>query len=250
MGTNEILKVVELLVKKDFLDYTNLILQIGTNIFVIISVIIAFKQFAIYKDETKENQDKNEAEKAIAIAEEFAKSYIGEMSYILSELKKCGMFQILNDKDSKSMINFDNVEIIENFTEDEINKLEDIKNNLSMELKNRMSEILNRLEYVAMYLNSGIANEEIIYPSLYQVFLPFMKSCYYIIAELNKESSNKYYTNIIKLYNLWNDKYVNDVAHEKELETQEVVVTKKSLDDIKNAKRQMVKETPNIKIKK
>lgn len=250
MGTNEILEMVTLICERDFLDNLNLILQIGTNIFVIVSVIIAFKQFAIYRDETKENQNKSEAEKAISIAEEFAKFYISEMSYILRELKAIGMREIVNKKDSKNMRNFDNEEIIEIFTEEEIRIMENLKNNMSIELKSKMSEILNRLEYVAMYLNSGIANEEIIYPSLHQVFLPFIKSCYYIIAELNSESSNKYYTNVIKLYNLWNDKYINDVAHEKELETQENVVTQQKLNEIKNAKRQMVKETPNIKIKK
>lgn len=76
-----------------------------------------------------------------------------------------------------------------------------------------MNETLNTLEYFCMYLNTKIADEDTIYQSLHQSFLSVIKVVYFRIASRNITGKDKYYTNIIELYNRWSDKY-----HEREQE--------------------------------
>lgn len=76
-------------------------------------------------------------------------------------------------------------------------------------------ETLNKLEYFCMNFNSGIANDKMVYQSLHQTFLRNVKFLYFDIALLNKSGKDKYYTNIIKLFNKWNSIYLD--AHRKEV---------------------------------
>lgn len=72
----------------------------------------------------------------------------------------------------------------------------------------RIMETLNTLEYFSMYFNNYVANEEIVYQSLHQSFLSTIKVLYFLISSTNKKGKDKYYTNIIKLYNKWADRYL------------------------------------------
>ena len=58
-----------------------------------------------------------------------------------------------------------------------------------------------------MYFNTGIADEDTVYQSLHQSFLSIIKVLYVDIATRNQTGKDKYYTNIIKLYNNWAEKY-------------------------------------------
>ena len=76
--------------------------------------------------------------------------------------------------------------------------------------------LLNELEAFAMYFNTQVADEETVYQSLHQTFRAIMVLCYYDIALRNNVLSDKYYTNIIMLFNLWNKRYVEQIKAEKE----------------------------------
>ncbi|MBQ9425684.1 MAG: DUF4760 domain-containing protein [Erysipelotrichaceae bacterium] len=79
--------------------------------------------------------------------------------------------------------------------------------------------MLNKLEYFSMTFNTNLADEEVVYPSLHQSFLKTVKYLYPHICYLNSgETSDKYYTHIIELYNLWKDRYVEDVKTNMEKE--------------------------------
>jgi len=88
----------------------------------------------------------------------------------------------------------------------------DIKNNedkaelLLGEYSDSHTVLLNKLEWFAMIFQYGIADEETVYQSLHQVFLSSVNLMYYSIASLNQYIPDKYYTNIIWLYNHWEEK--------------------------------------------
>lgn len=77
-----------------------------------------------------------------------------------------------------------------------------------------LEKTLNSLEYFCMYFNSGIADEEVVYQSLHQSFLSMVKMLYFRIAYQNENGKDKYYTNIIELYNKWSYRYFLDEQKE------------------------------------
>lgn len=87
-------------------------------------------------------------------------------------------------------------------------------------------ETLNKLEYFCMYFNSGIADEETVYQSLHQSFLDMVRVMYFRIASVNKTGKDKYYTNIIDLYNKWSER--DSKLQEKEIEAKRKTTHKKS----------------------
>ena len=77
-----------------------------------------------------------------------------------------------------------------------------------------LDNTLNTLEYFCMYFNSGVADEEFVYQSLHQSFLSMVKILYFRIAYVNESGKDKYYTNIIELYNKWSYRYYLDEEDE------------------------------------
>lgn len=88
-----------------------------------------------------------------------------------------------------------------------------------------LNDTLNTLEYFCMYFNSGVADEETVYQSLHQSFLSMVKVLYFRIAYVNESGKDKYYTNIIELYNKWSDRY--HLTEEKEIENRRKYTYKK-----------------------
>lgn len=62
---------------------------------------------------------------------------------------------------------------------------------------------LNELEPFCMLLRYNIAEERLIYQSLHQTFLKHMKNWYFFISKDNQIDDNRYYDNIIWLYEKW-----------------------------------------------
>lgn len=78
-----------------------------------------------------------------------------------------------------------------------------------------VSLTLNELEYVSMYISSQAAGSKYVYQSLHQIFLRTVKLLAPIIALQNKDYSDKYYTNIIFVYNEWAELRQIDLKKEK-----------------------------------
>ena len=81
-----------------------------------------------------------------------------------------------------------------------------------------VTDSLNKLECFCMLFNYKIADEKVIYQSVHQVFLNTIKSLYINIARINKTPSDKYYTNIIELFNKWEARDRETKELEKTLE--------------------------------
>lgn len=82
-----------------------------------------------------------------------------------------------------------------------------------------MVETLNDLEYFAMYFNNGLADEEVVYQSLHQTYCNFVQAVYFFIASRNYCGKDKYYTNVIDLYQQWSDRYLEKQQAEKSAKT-------------------------------
>lgn len=79
-----------------------------------------------------------------------------------------------------------------------------------------MDDTLNKLEAFAMALNENVAEEQLLYPSLHQTFLKAVKLFYPRLVQRNHSRNHKYYTNIIKLFNLWENR--SNLENQKDLE--------------------------------
>jgi len=73
--------------------------------------------------------------------------------------------------------------------------------------KDLKADTLNELEVMCMSFNCKIADENIVFRSLHQTLLAFIRLMYPDIASQNTDPTKKYYTHIIELYNRWNKKY-------------------------------------------
>lgn len=93
------------------------------------------------------------------------------------------------------------------------------KLHLLVYLEKLKGRLLNKLETMSMQFNQNIADQEVVYQSLHQTFLRFVKLMYPHIASLNNEIFHQYYCNIKMLYNRWILEYDKRlVKHEKSKE--------------------------------
>lgn len=93
---------------------------------------------------------------------------------------------------------------IKDYTEEEARKLFILDNkNLPFHFTSLISDVLNELEYICMYISSQSAGTYYIYQSLHQIFLRTVKILAATIAYNNKNYTDKFYTNIIHVYVEW-----------------------------------------------
>ena len=70
---------------------------------------------------------------------------------------------------------------------------------------------------MCMNIVTKVADEKYIYNSLHQQFIRVINLLYIHISLTNTDNKNKYYTNIIYVYNIWKDKYIKAEEKEKKL---------------------------------
>lgn len=79
-----------------------------------------------------------------------------------------------------------------------------------------IDETLNELEYVCMNISSQAAGSKFIYQSLHQIFIRTVRNLAIEISFRNKGNyCDKYYTNIIYVYNEWGSLYLKELNREK-----------------------------------
>lgn len=91
------------------------------------------------------------------------------------------------------------------------------KKKIYKEIDSIFISTLNKLEYISMYFNCKIADENVVYNSLHQIFLSYIELCYIFIAQKNTDKKDKYFTNIIEFYNLWKDRYLKELEEENKI---------------------------------
>lgn len=102
----------------------------------------------------------------------------------------------------------------------DINRIneEEIKKHLAnIRFKSFLFDTLNVLESFAMSVNQNVSDSEMLFSSLHQTFLKFVRFVYPFICYQNKECE-VFYPNIIQLYHSWTKKKESDNKLMQELE--------------------------------
>lgn len=83
-------------------------------------------------------------------------------------------------------------------------------------LSNLIDNVLNNMEFFALHFSHKTADESVVYQSLHQSYFKLIRLMYYYIASCNEDTSDKFYTNTIKLFVDWR----NEKDHQKENRSQ------------------------------
>lgn len=81
---------------------------------------------------------------------------------------------------------------------------------LSASLYKCILDMLNELEAIAILLRYNIADEKLIYQSLHQTILSEMQNWYFFVSDQNRNDQDRYFGNLIWLYNTWNKRKIDD----------------------------------------
>lgn len=76
----------------------------------------------------------------------------------------------------------------------------------SVSFEKFVHNLLNDLEAMATSLRYNIADEGLIYQSLHQTYINYKRIFYFFISYENTLDENRYYENIVWLYNKWEDR--------------------------------------------
>lgn len=180
-------------------------------------------------------------EKASQIATDFADNLIEKMGLISKTLLKNSYIQKVTsifDNHPECLSQFTTFEIedilvAENEDEDVFKNFKDIlcsedtQNEYQNFLNEKYSEkeqekfnskfpvlvesTLNHLEAICITITSQAAGSEFIYDSLHQTFLKTIKILAVLIAANNNNNVDKYFSNIIQVYNMWNKRKNKDI---------------------------------------
>ncbi len=219
------------------------ILSMSANYVAICSCIIVLVQVVAFFSDSRHKESRCRKEAALKLADEYASTILRNITFIqnvvrcyydrdnpeslnekLSELKidKFVSKELTKVKGLEKYIDiFRNgkynipCEIIKNAsisyrvgyniikdTTDEDN--DDLKREANIAFKLIVSDTLNKLEYFSMAVNHNVAESEMLYPSLHQTYLNFVRFMYPYICMENIDEEN-YYTNIIELYRTWEE---------------------------------------------
>lgn len=194
----------------------------------IVAVITLVSAILVYID-YRNRKNKERAEKSINIAEEFAKSIIPRISILFGYFEKIHLDEIINKVKFINFSDFDNEELHELYTDSDIESyqhlLEENKsflfNDKQIFLEDFIIILLNELEHMCMYISTKVADDKYIYSSLHQQFFKAISSLYISISLINLDNKDKYYTNIIDVFNLWKNKYIKSEKKEEKYQKQQ-----------------------------
>lgn len=191
----------------------------------LIIAIVTFISVLLFYIDYRSRKSKERAEKSINIAEEFANSIIPKLSIIFGYFEKTKLNKMLNTVKFINFTDFDADELLELYSEDIINNYKEIlSKNKTIVLDNKNVNIedviiltLNQLEHMCMYISTKVADERYIYNSLHQQFLKAISLLYISISLINTDNKDKYYTNIIEVFNIWKNKYIKCEKKERKV---------------------------------
>ena len=177
----------------------------------------------------------SQQEKASEIAQDFANNLIERMGLIFDVLMPNQEIQnMIKNLDTSRLKQFTVVEMIEIMKDKNcFEKFDKIIN--SKRTQKRYNEILstrynkreqekfdsffpllientlNKLEAICINISSQAAGSQFIYDSLHQIFLSTIEILAIKISDSNTDNINKYYINIISVYNMWNLQKQKDI---------------------------------------
>lgn len=207
---------------------------VATYIGLVVSIIVAIISFPsvwIMYNDYKNRKEKERAEKAIEVAKDFALTIIPYTNTLYDFFIEFNIKEIIDKIDFCKLENFDAKELKTLYSEmDILNYVQRIEqNDPEFEIRDTICNTLNTLEYMCMYISSEVADEKYIYNSLHQQFLRTIALLYFEISLANTDNKDKYYTNIIHVYNIWKNKYLDAMEEEKEIENKKEQIERESV---------------------
>jgi len=208
------------------------------------SLIYIVRQVKLQKKEIGINLDYQKREKALEMCQ-YYENLLDDIFEIQRLFKE--YWKNLNIQPVFRMEKFTKDEILEKHSESEVEKMHEVSIEVMRELNTefillqmsignetyqKFNSVLNKLEYFSMSFISGIADEEVVYQSLHQSFFTIVSFFYPSICLFNsKGGKDKYYTNLIELYNIWKKREKKQEKTEKQYKqkmSDETVVSSKS----------------------
>lgn len=228
------------------LEIVALAFQIFAAVFAIAGTFIAVSQYYISSQSEVINLEENRVDRALKLAEFYKDNILKEYSAIRKIYKESGIFDIMHKyrnkmeqfdceemeeiivsedlkkiREIKSSADFQiklialdlmerGVDISNSMVLDENNdKLEisivDAEKNVS--LSNRcIFNLANNMELFSMYFSHNIADESVVYQSLYPTYIEMCRTLYFDISSCSSKGGPKLYRNVQYLYNKWNEK--------------------------------------------
>lgn len=99
------------------------------------------------------------------------------------------------------------------------------ENMLWSDFHRKIATLLNDLEYFAMSCQYGLADEEMLYQSLHQTYISQVRFLYFYISRNNTTNEDKFYTNLIWLFNLWKNRLteIQDIRRMQQAEAAKLI---------------------------
>lgn len=197
----------------------------------VIVAIITFISVAIVYCDYRNRKNKERAEKSIEIAKEFAQNIVEPISILYIFFKKFDINKIIDKVNFIQLEDFDVEELNLIYDKQDIEEYRKIinTNDPNHEIRSVICDTLNNLEYMCMYISTEVADENCIYNSLHQQFLKTISLLYFEISLTNTDNKDKYYTNIIQVFNLWKNKYIKVAKKEEKFKEKQKKMKKKIL---------------------
>lgn len=211
---------------------------------VIVAIVSFLSAILVYID-YKNRRKKDKAEKSIEIAKDFALNIVDPLTIIHSFFKQFNINPIIYKVNFMMLEDFDIEELKELYSDEDIkNYNEIIKQNTTddFDIKEVIRDTLNTLEYHCMYIATKVADDKYIYNSLHQQFLKSIALLYFEISLINIDNKDKYYTNIIHVYNLWKNKYIKSIQREDKIMKKQAKLNNKQ----KKLKKKLQLPAPKI----
>ena len=233
----------------------NTIIQIITNLFIIIGGIIAIWQYLASKQNESYQYNKERIHLAIDIADYYKDNVLAHSRKLKNIVESIGVFDISENIKLEDIEYFDIVECKKIYTKSQLetitetrlkygidkyvseksvsyravsayNKLNKTPNfkqindskalyKTGQKYTQLMFEILNNLEVFSMYFVHEVADDSVVYQPLHMSFLEIVRILYYDISYANRNGEQRFYVNTIKLFNIWKKKSLQ----QQEIET-------------------------------
>lgn len=181
--------------------------------------VITFISVLLFYIDYRNRKNKEHAEKSIKIAEQFANEIIIPLSAIYHAFEQFGIDKLVQKVKFIDFEDFDIEELKTIYSSEDISMYKELLETCNQEnnITSICCIILNNLEHMCMNISSKVADEKYIYNSLHQQFFKAIALLYFQISLINIDNKDKYYTNIIYVYNIWKQKYIKAEKREKKL---------------------------------
>lgn len=212
--------------------------QIVSSIFVTSGVIVAVWQYYLSSKSIKTDLEIQQVQRAIDLSEYYKDNILTYYPAIRYIFKQTGILDIIETLRINDLHDFDIIELNRLFSPKQVEDLKNIQSsenfnrtvmesNLIYKLNNNikqmevlnnseeknvvlvayisslMDELLNNMEFFSLHFAHKTADESVVYQSLHQTYLEIVRIMYYEIANKNTTPTEKYYTNIIWLFDNW-----------------------------------------------